>query len=118
MEDFSGESPSELPSMDMPSAPSGTPPLRRRIFLGIAMLLCGLVVLVVASVILSIRLQSTSAPTTKKLPEVAQVACNFLSIPNLTACQSTLFYNGRTIGRTIPSEIGLLTNLTVLDFAS
>ena len=54
---------------------------------------------------------TTADPTAAK-----QRACNFLSIPNLTTCLSTLSFNYGTTGSTIPSEIGLSTQLTYLDF--
>ena len=47
-----------------------------------------------------------------------QIACNFLSIPDLTECRSTVFFDTllgsrdeRTSGPPIPSEIGMLTQL-------
>jgi hypothetical protein len=43
-----------------------------------------------------------------------QIACNFLSIPDLTTCLSTVAFYGGATGSTIPSEIALLTNLTYL----
>ena len=50
-----------------------------------------------------------------------QIACNFLSIPSLTECRATTefdFYTGGAVtnGSIIPSEIGLLTQLTHLEF--
>ena len=64
----------------------------------------------------------TSTPTT---PLVASeptsltpvlIACNFLSIRDATTCRSISEFGGKTTGSTIPSEIGLLTQLTYLDF--
>lgn len=60
-----------------------------------------------------------STPTSTTTAE--RIACNFLSISNLDECRTTLefaSYNGMhsTTGSTIPSEIGLLTQLTRLDF--
>ena len=58
---------------------------------------------------------TTADPTAAK-----QMACNFLSIPNLTTCLSTLAFSysflNRPTGSTIPSEIGLLTQMTSLRF--
>jgi hypothetical protein len=60
---------------------------------------------------------TTSSKPTSLTPEL--IACNFLSIPNTTKCRSTVeFYEGATTGSTIPSEIGLLTQLTSLSFSS
>ncbi|KAI2505230.1 hypothetical protein MHU86_9226 [Fragilaria crotonensis] len=44
------------------------------------------------------------------------IACNFLDISNVTKCRLTLKFGGMTIDSTIPSEIGLLTQLTYLSF--
>ena len=49
----------------------------------------------------------TTAPLT---PE--QIACTFLTIPFVTFCQSTLNVSAITAVSTIPSEIGLVTQLT------
>jgi hypothetical protein len=63
----------------------------------------------------------TAKPSTRLTPE--QIACNFLSVPNLTKCRSKAWFDSyynyaeRTTGSTIPSEIGLLTQLTYLDFS-
>ena len=95
---------------------------RRWIFLGLALFACGLVV---AVVVLVVRPQSatdtssltspTSAPTSLT-PE--QIACNFLSEPDVAECRSTVVFGGTTTGSTIPSEIGLLTQLQGLSFSS
>ena len=48
-----------------------------------------------------------------------EVACNFTFLPNLTECQSTTSISIRhkeVVGNTIPSELGLLTQLTSLTF--
>ncbi|KAI2513060.1 hypothetical protein MHU86_1352 [Fragilaria crotonensis] len=60
----------------------------------------------------------TSTPTFLT-PEL--IACKFLSIPNATECRlretfDAYNYGDRTTGYTIPSEIGLLTQLKVLHF--
>ena len=62
---------------------------------------------------------ATTAPNLSLTPE--EIACNFLSLTSLTECQNTLefdSFHGRnsTIGSTIPSEIGLLTQLRHLVF--
>ncbi len=70
------------------------------------------------------RAPSSRRPTTSSKPTSLaseRIACNFLSIPNATKCRSTVkfdaFNNGdKTTGSTIPSEIGLLSQLTSLDF--
>ncbi|KAI2505057.1 hypothetical protein MHU86_9413 [Fragilaria crotonensis] len=63
------------------------------------------------------RPTTTSKPTPFLTP--FGIACNFLSIRNVTKCRSTFVFdsdNGvTTTGSTIPSEIGLLTQLTYLD---
>ncbi|KAI2489100.1 hypothetical protein MHU86_25502 [Fragilaria crotonensis] len=67
---------------------------------------------------------STASPITTSKPTSLTplaVACSFISIPNVTKCRSTFVFdpydNGdRTTGLKIPSEIGLLTQLTFLSF--
>jgi hypothetical protein len=60
---------------------------------------------------------TTITTTTRPIQEQLSVACHFLSITNLTECQTRTFidtsYNA--VGNTIPTEIGLLTQLTRLD---
>ncbi|KAI2489096.1 hypothetical protein MHU86_25498 [Fragilaria crotonensis] len=61
------------------------------------------------------RPTTTSNPISSLTP--FGIACNFLSIPNVTKCQSTFVFdsvnNGdKTTGSIIPSEIGLLMQLT------
>ena len=89
--------------------------------------LLGAVVAFVVLVVLVVRPQSgatgsqltsaspgpTTAPTSVP-PE--SIACDFLFIPNVTKCRSTFEFQGQAKGYTIPSEIGLLTQLTVLNF--
>ena len=57
----------------------------------------------------------TSSPASSLTPE--EIACNFLSIPSLADCRATvsvdLSYDAN--GSTIPSEIGVLTQLTHLN---
>jgi Leucine-rich repeat (LRR) protein len=49
-----------------------------------------------------------------------QIACNFLSLPSLADCRATASIVGRSSinGTTIPSELGLLTQLTHLSLFS
>ncbi len=63
---------------------------------------------------------TTPRPTPKPSSSLtpAQIACQFLSIPNVTECLATVEFAGAPTGSTIPSEIGLLTQLTYLDFYS
>ncbi|KAI2492109.1 hypothetical protein MHU86_22445 [Fragilaria crotonensis] len=88
---------------------------RRWITLGLALFACGLVVALVVMVVLLLRQPSAAGTTTPSLASLA-IACNFLSIPDVTDCQSTFSFSGSTTGSTIPSEIGLLTQLTYLSF--
>ncbi|KAI2505040.1 hypothetical protein MHU86_9396 [Fragilaria crotonensis] len=66
------------------------------------------------------RPTTTSKPTPFLTP--FGIACNFLSISNVTKCRSTFVFDSdygvTTTGSTIPSEIGLLTQLTYLDVES
>ena len=48
--------------------------------------------------------------------ESLTVACNFLSMTDISKCQSMTSFSGPTVGATIPSEIGLLTQLQLIDF--
>lgn len=53
-----------------------------------------------------------------------QIACNFLSLSSLSECRGTAQFDSdgnpddHTTGSTIPSEIGVLTQLTFLDFSN
>ncbi len=60
----------------------------------------------------------TSSPISALTEQQLTVACNFLNTTNLTACQSKTSFSGieDTIGNTIPTELGLLTQLQYLDF--
>jgi Leucine-rich repeat (LRR) protein len=106
---------------------------RRWISLGSILFACALLVVVV--VVLVVRPQSTAssssltspttapvtaAPTTQEPTSLTpeQIACNFLSFANVTKCQSIFEFSDKTTGSTIPSEIGVLTQLTFLDFTS
>ncbi|KAI2490344.1 hypothetical protein MHU86_24234 [Fragilaria crotonensis] len=62
-----------------------------------------------------------AAPLTSPSSTPETIACRFLSIPDVTSCRSTFVFESElggdtTTGSTIPSEIGLLTQLTYLDF--
>ena len=60
----------------------------------------------------------TRAPVTAATISQQQqltVACNFLGLTNVTTCQATTSFIGSTVGNTIPTEIGSLTQLTYLD---
>ncbi|KAI2501778.1 hypothetical protein MHU86_12698 [Fragilaria crotonensis] len=89
-------------------------PVYRWILVGCILFVCGLVGAVVALVT---TLSRSGQTTTQE----ETIACQFLSIPDLTVCQSTTSFDSvntddRTTGSTIPSAIGLLTQLTYLDF--
>lgn len=58
---------------------------------------------------------TTTTPSTTAIDPL-MVACNFLSMSDLSECQTTTSFHGITMGDTIPSEIGLLTQLQMLDF--
>ncbi|KAI2490855.1 hypothetical protein MHU86_23708 [Fragilaria crotonensis] len=67
----------------------------------------------------------TKAPSTLKPSTLTseQIACNFLSISDMTECRSKVKFDpyntgDTTNGSTIPSEIGLLTQLRYLSFYS
>lgn len=111
-------------------------PVYRWISVGSILFACGLVVAVVVLVVRppsdassSSSLTSptpvpTTAPTSSKPTDLMSelIACNFLTIPNVTNCRSidVLFdfsAGDPTIGSTIPSEIGLLTQMVRLDFS-
>jgi Leucine rich repeat len=55
----------------------------------------------------------TTGITTRPINEQLSVACNFLSITNLTECLTTTHTDSswNAVGLTIPTEIGLLTQL-------
>ena len=58
-----------------------------------------------------------SPPTTTPIDARLSVACNFVSIWDLTECRTTTFIStsSAAVGSTIPSEMGFLTQLTFLD---
>jgi Leucine-rich repeat (LRR) protein len=56
----------------------------------------------------------SKAPARLILEEELSVACNFLNISSLSVCQATPIFEGRTMGNTIPTELGLLTQFTYL----
>ena len=98
-------------------------PLYRRIFAcgvvgAVAVLVVGLVVRPTSAASTSSTMLPTPAPTALT-PEI--IACNFLSLSNVTKCRSTFIFSSdsqadSTTSSTIPSEIGLLTQLTSLSF--
>ena len=89
---------------------------------------CGLVGVVVVLVVLNVRPASSASSSSVPSPTPAPtsltpelIACNFLSLPNVTLCRSTAAFDtltrgDSTTGSTIPSEIGLLTQLVALQF--
>ncbi|KAI2513067.1 hypothetical protein MHU86_1359 [Fragilaria crotonensis] len=91
---------------------------------------CIVIVAIVVPVILSSNSQaapttaaptssSTSAPTFDPTLSPEQIACNFIGRPNLVDCRSTVEVatsSSNAAGVTIPSEIGVLTQLTHLEY--
>ena len=62
---------------------------------------------------------TTRPATPQPIHEQWSVACNFLTISNVTECQTiTSISTVNTLGNTIPTELGLLTQLTVLEVYS
>ncbi|KAI2510138.1 hypothetical protein MHU86_4305 [Fragilaria crotonensis] len=109
-------------------------PVYRWISVGSILFACGLVVAVVVLVVRPSAASSsssltsptpvpTTAPTTSKPTDLMSelIACKFLSIPNVTNCRSIDVFDfsagDPTIASTIPSEIGLLTQMVHLDFS-
>ncbi|KAI2503178.1 hypothetical protein MHU86_11281 [Fragilaria crotonensis] len=92
---------------------------RRWIVVGLALCACGFAAAVIVMVVLFVR-QPAAAPAPISSTSV-RIACNFLSISNVTVCRSTFLFDtnadDKTTGSSIPSEIGLLTQLTLLNFA-
>lgn len=99
-------------------------PLYRWILLGSVLFAFVLLGVVVVLVVVMVR-PSTSANPSSSSVQAEQIACNFLSRPNLTECRATTKFDSLhdpnnidiTNGSTIPSELGVLTKLTYLDFA-
>ena len=101
-------------------------PLYRWILVGSILFVGGLVGAVVALVVRpsSAASSSSSSPPTPAptylTPE--ESACNFLSMSDVTKCRSTVKFDSyaddKTTGFTIPSEIGLLTQLKFLNISS
>ena len=57
----------------------------------------------------------TDVPVAKSAPtDELTVGCSFLSLTNLTECQTTTLFSGSITGNAIPTEIGWLTKLTHL----
>ena len=57
----------------------------------------------------------TAAPTKAPTTDPKQIACDFLNRPNLEDCLLKTSFDGSTKGSTIPSQLGLLTQLTYLN---
>ena len=88
----------------------------------LAILLAILLVVIVVALVMCLPkpAQVTPTPTSAPAPlPPEQVACNFLSIPDLMECRTTVKFDtlagDYTTGSTIPSEIALLSRLTYLD---
>jgi Leucine-rich repeat (LRR) protein len=60
---------------------------------------------------------TTTPPSpTITMEEQVRIACQFLNVANLVQCQNTTSNQGfQVVGNTIPTEMGLLTQLTQLD---
>lgn len=98
-------------------------PLYRCIGVG-AVFACVLIVTVIVVVVPHFQkpVEAPTVTTLITLEQLQQVACSFLSIPDLTKCRSTVAFGGSGVrneatGSTIPTEIGVLTQLTWLDFS-
>ena len=88
----------------------------------VACIVVGVAIVIIA---LAVTLSGNKKRETAYMNQV-KVACDFLNFDDVTACQATQKFDGqankysnRTItkGNTIPSEIGVLTQLTYLDLA-
>jgi hypothetical protein len=94
-------------------------PFCRAIIVGNVLLI---LLLVVGIVVLVLFLTKTvgGTPTATPAPSLAseKIACDFIGQPSLTVCRNTLRVDIDSTfnGSTIPTEIGLLTQLTYLDF--
>lgn len=127
-------SPLEVPRADHTGSTSGVPiqkwyfrPGYLAMFAGAT---CITIVAIVVPVILSSSNQaapttaaptssSTSSPTFDPTLSPEQIACNFIARPNLVDCRSTVevsVSSSNAAGVTIPSEIGVLTQLTHLEY--
>lgn len=94
-------------------------PWRRSILLLLIVVVAVVVVVVVLVLTKTIGGAPAATPAPSLTPE--QVACNFIGQTSLTDCRTTLYVELDTfirIGSTIPTEIGLLTQLTYLDLSS
>jgi Leucine-rich repeat (LRR) protein len=67
-----------------------------------------------ASTTVFTSLLPSKLPTRVMFEEELAVACNFLNMSGLSECQAMTTFDGRSTGKTIPSELGLLTQLTHL----
>jgi hypothetical protein len=75
-----------------------------------------LIVIIVIIVVLVVQVRPAPAVDSPAVDSPEQIACNFLSFPDVTECRSTVSIDSgnKTTGFTIPTEIGLLTQLTYL----
>jgi hypothetical protein len=88
---------------------------------GIAALLIVAVIFIITGVYSGKRNKSNAEMEVSTHPRKEQlmVACNFLNYTSVTECQrSTSFHTHFVVGNTIPTEIGLLTQLTSLNLFS
>ena len=120
----SDSSPGALPISTPRPPPAAEEPKKwhgRRLFRVLLAVSCLLTILVVVGVVaLVMYLTKPAEVTAPPTSEAAlQIACNFLSIQDLTECRSTVKFatwDGNDItSSTIPSEIALLSQLTYLD---
>ena len=58
---------------------------------------------------------STSLPPMSIFEQQLTVACTFLDSPNISECQNMSSFTGKSVGTTIPLEIGVLTQLIFLN---
>ena len=80
----------------------------------VACIVVGVAIVVIA---LAVTLSGNKKRETAYMNQL-KVACDFLNFDDVTACQAARIVNGTiTKGNTIPSEIGLLTQLTYLNLA-
>ena len=101
-------------------------PLCRAIFVGNCLFFVGVVVLVmyltkvIGGTPPTTLPPQTSTPTWPPLTPGEEIACNFIGHPSSSDCRTTYSFDGvngdEVNGTTIPSEIGLLIQLTTLNF--
>lgn len=88
-------------------------PWRRSILLLLILVVVVVIIVVVLVLTKTIGGASTAAPT-----EGLQIACNFIGLPSWTDCQNERAVVGPgSYESTIPTEIGLLTQVTYMYFA-